>query len=110
MKRLKAAAIVVGSLAIASAATPALAVDLPAQGLVEDGKTVAHTLPHAAEVPAGYLANDVRNTAAGVKRSGVVKTPVFGGALPNPFNGKSPLKGAKLPVGGKLPVGLPLAK
>lgn len=103
MKSLKAAAIVVGSLAIAGAAGPAFAADLPAQGLVEDGKAVARSLPHAAGVPTGALANDVRHAADGVKESGLVKTPVIGGALPNPLNGK-------LPVKGKLPTGLPGAK
>ncbi|MFJ9814570.1 hypothetical protein ACIRU3_04730 [Streptomyces sp. NPDC101151] len=88
MKSLKAAAVIVGTLAIAGAAGPALAADMPAQGLLEDGKTIAHTLPNASELPAGYLSNDVKNTAEGVKQSGVVKTPVFGGMLPNPLNGK----------------------
>jgi hypothetical protein len=103
MKSLKAAAIVVGSLAIAGAASPAFAADLPAKGLVEDGKAVARGLPQAAQGPTGALANDVRHAADGVKRSGMVKTPVLGGALPNPLSGK-------LPVSGGLPVGLPGAK
>ncbi|MFE9449283.1 hypothetical protein [Streptomyces sp. NPDC006739] len=96
MKSLKAAAVIVGALAIAGTAGPALAADVPAQGLLDDGRSVAHTLPNAAEIPAGYLANDVKHTTDGVKRSGVVKTPVFGGTLPNPLNGKAP---ASLPLG-----------
>ncbi|MEU8027494.1 hypothetical protein [Streptomyces sp. NPDC049099] len=95
MKSLKAAAIVVGTLAMAGAAAPAFAADVPAQGLIDDGKTVARSLPHAAEMPTGALASDVKHAADGVKKSGVVKTPVLGGALPNPLNGKPP---AALPV------------
>ena len=98
MKSLKAAAVLVGTLALAGTAAPALAADVPAQGLLEEGKTIAHTIPNAAEVPAGALASDVRGAAEGVKRSGVVKTPVFGGTLPNPLNGKPPVKvPSKLP-------------
>ncbi|GHI07592.1 hypothetical protein AQI88_25095 [Streptomyces cellostaticus] len=101
MKSLKAAAVIVGTLALAGTAAPALAADVPAQGLLEDGKVIAHTLPNAAELPAGALANDVKHTTDGVKQSGVVKTPVFGGTLPNPLNGKP---AAALPIGkaGKL--------
>ncbi|MEU1402293.1 hypothetical protein ABZ471_07980 [Streptomyces sp. NPDC005728] len=95
MKSLKAAALVVGTLAIAGAAAPAVAADMPAQGLFDNGKTVTRTLPNAAELPTGGLASDVKYTADGVKKSGVVKTPVLGGALPNPLNGKPP---AALPV------------
>ncbi|MFF7753636.1 hypothetical protein ACFZCP_31395 [Streptomyces sp. NPDC007971] len=98
MKKLKAAAVLVGTLAIASTAAPALASDMPAQGILEDGKTIAHTLPSATSLPAGALAGDVRTTAEGVKRSGVVKTPVFGGTLPNPLNGRP---AAALPIGKK---------
>ncbi|MEU6772686.1 hypothetical protein [Streptomyces sp. NPDC046759] len=90
MKNLKAAALMAGALVIAGAAAPAVAADLPGQGLLEDGKSVARTLPNAAEVPAGGLAGNVKETAQGVKKSGVVKTPVFGGMLPNPLNGKPP--------------------
>ncbi|MCC5477266.1 hypothetical protein ACFV2N_30175 [Streptomyces sp. NPDC059680] len=90
MKNLKAAALMAGALAIAGAAAPAVAADLPGQGLLEDGKSVARTLPNAAEIPTGELASNVKQTAQGVKKSGVVKTPVFGGALPNPLNGKPP--------------------
>ncbi|GGU74418.1 hypothetical protein GCM10010260_02810 [Streptomyces filipinensis] len=110
MKSLKAAVIVVGTLAMAGVAAPAVAADVPAQGLLDDGKTVARTLPHAADIPTGELANDVRQTTDGVKKSGVVKTPVFGGTLPNPINGKTP---AALPVlnkGGKAPAALPVLK
>lgn len=109
MKSLKAAVLVVGTLAIAGTAAPALAADLPAQGLIEEGKTVARALPQAAEVPAGQVTNDVRHATEGVKRSGVVKTPVIGGALPNPLNGKSPVNG-KMPVNGKLPARLQVAE
>ncbi|MER6738641.1 hypothetical protein ACWGLF_19140 [Streptomyces puniciscabiei] len=91
MKNLKAAALMAGALAIAGAAAPAVAADLPGQGLVEDGKSVARTLPNAAEMPTGELANNVKQTTQGVKKSGIVKTPVFGGALPNPLNGKPPV-------------------
>ncbi|MEU2713499.1 hypothetical protein [Streptomyces sp. NPDC007205] len=109
MKSLKAAAIVVGTLAMAGAAAPAFAADVPAQGLIDDGKTVARTLPHAADLPTGELASDVKSTTEGVKRSGVVKTPVFGGTLPNPINGKAP---AALPVlkNGKAAAALPVLK
>ncbi|ANP55165.1 hypothetical protein J2Z21_003338 [Streptomyces griseochromogenes] len=95
MKSLKAAAVLVGALALAGTAAPALAADAPAQGILDDGKAIAHTLPNATDLPTGALASDVRHTADGVKRSGVVKTPVFGGTLPNPLNGKAP---AKLPA------------
>ncbi|KOV59297.1 hypothetical protein [Streptomyces sp. MMG1121] len=99
MKKLKAAALMVGALAIAGAAAPAVAADMPAQGILEDGKTVTHALPNAAELPTGAVANDVRTAAEGVKQSGIVKTPVFGGTLPNPLNGKPPAQlPAKLPV------------
>ncbi|KUM99665.1 hypothetical protein AQI95_37480 [Streptomyces yokosukanensis] len=99
MKNLKAAALVVGTLAIAGTATPAVAGNLPAQGLLEDGKTVTRSIPNAAEIPTGALTENVRGATQGVKESGIVQTPVFGRTLPNPLNGKSP---AKLP--GKLPV------
>ncbi|MEV5879358.1 hypothetical protein AB0L75_35075 [Streptomyces sp. NPDC052101] len=105
MKNLKAAALMVGTLAIVGAATPAVAGNMPAQGLLEDGKTVAHSLPNAAEIPTGALADNVRSTTEGVKQSGIVQTPVFGRTLPNPLNGKSP---AKLPS--KLPAKLPVVR
>lgn len=93
MKNLKAAAVVVGSLAIAGAAVPgAAAVDMPSSGIVENGKTVARSLPSAAKVPTGYVGNNVKNTAdkvkKGVQSQGMVKTPVLGGALPNPVDGR----------------------
>jgi hypothetical protein len=93
MKNLKAAAVVAGSLAIAGAAVPgAAAVDMPATGLVDNGKTVARSLPSAAKVPTGYVGNGVKRTAdkvkKGVQSQGMVKTPVFGGALPNPVDGQ----------------------
>lgn len=91
MKNLKAAAVVAGSIAVAGVAGPAAAVDMPA-GLVDNGKTVARSLPSAAKVPTGYVGNNVKRTTDGVKqgvnRSGVVKTPVFGGTLPNPVDGQ----------------------
>jgi hypothetical protein len=91
MKNLKAAALMAGALAIAgAAAAPAVAADMPGQGLLEDGKTVAHALPNAAALPTGELASNVKETTQGVKKSGVVKTPVFGGTLPNYLNGKPP--------------------
>ncbi|WP_210589723.1 hypothetical protein [Streptomyces sp. GESEQ-35] len=101
MKNLKAAAVVVGSLAIAGGAVPAAAaVDMPSQGLVENGKTVARSLPSAAKVPTGFVGNNVKRTADDmkdrVKGQGIVKTPVFGAALPNPVDGQ--LLGG-LPVG-----------
>ncbi|MGV4981915.1 hypothetical protein ACWC0C_07385 [Streptomyces sp. NPDC001709] len=95
MKNLKAAALMAGALALAGAAAPAVAADMPGQGLLEDGKTVARSIPNAADIPTGELSSDVKATADGVKKSGVVKTPVFGGTLPNPLNGKPP---AALPV------------
>ncbi|WP_405582932.1 hypothetical protein [Streptomyces sp. NBC_01092] len=92
MNNLKAAAVVAGSLAIAGAAVPASAVDMSGHGLVDNGKTVARSLPTAAKVPTGYVGNNVKRTAdkvkTGVKESGVVKTPVFGGTLPNPVDGQ----------------------
>lgn len=104
MKNLKAAVVVAGSLAIAGA-TPAAAVDMTADGLVDNGKTVARSLPTAAKVPTGYVGNNVKRTADGVKRgvknSGVVKTPVFGGTLPNALDGR---------LLGGLPVGKPAIK
>lgn len=105
MKNLKAAAVVAGSLAIAGAAVPAAAVDMSADGIVDNGKTVARSLPTAAKVPTGYVGNNVKRTADGVKRgvqnSGVVKTPVFGGTLPNALDGR---------LLGGLPVGKPAVK
>ncbi|MEV8022189.1 hypothetical protein AB0O76_38935 [Streptomyces sp. NPDC086554] len=92
MKNLKTAAVVAGSLAIAGAAVPASAVDLSGHGLLDNGKTVARSLPDAAKLPTGYVGNNVERTADKVKtvanESGVVKTPVFGGTLPNPIDGK----------------------
>ncbi|MGP4045614.1 hypothetical protein [Streptomyces sp. 2A115] len=96
MKTLKAAAVVVGSIAIAGVTVPAVAGEMPAQGLVDNGKMVAGSLPSAAKVPTGFVAENVTGTAHGVKdgvkgsvkESGVVKTPVFGGTLPNPVDGK----------------------
>ncbi|MGC9538156.1 hypothetical protein [Streptomyces sp. UG1] len=92
MKNLKAAAVVAGSLAIAGAGVPASAVEMPGHGLVENGKTVARSLPTAAKVPTGYVGNNVKRTADNVKKGvneqGVVKTPVFGGTLPNPVDGR----------------------
>lgn len=92
MKNLKAAAVVAGSLAVAGVAGPAAAVDMPATGLVDNGKSVARSLPSAAKVPTGYVGNGVKRTAdkvkKGVQSQGVVKTPVFGGALPNPVDGQ----------------------
>ncbi|MFH0519525.1 hypothetical protein ACHBTE_20425 [Streptomyces sp. M41] len=91
MKKLKAAAIVAGSLAVAGVAGPAAALDMPARGLADKGKTVAGSLPSAATLPTG-LGTNVKRTADGVKkgvnRSGMVKTPVFGGTLPNPVDGR----------------------
>ncbi|ELS53365.1 MULTISPECIES: hypothetical protein [Streptomyces] len=105
MKNLKAAAVVVGSLAVAGTAGPAAAVDLSAPGLVDNGKTVARSLPAAAKLPTGYVGNNVKRTADGVKQgvrnSSVVKTPVFGGTLPNPIDGQ---------LLGGLPVGKPAIK
>lgn len=92
MKKLKAAAVAAGSLAIAGAAVPASAVDLSGHGLLDNGKTVARSLPSAAKLPTGYVGNNVERTADKVKtvakESGVVKTPVFGGTLPNPIDGQ----------------------
>ncbi|SDO39949.1 hypothetical protein SAMN04487981_110237 [Streptomyces sp. cf386] len=92
MKNLKAAAVVAGSLAVAGVAGPAAAVDMPATGLVDNGKSVARSLPSAAKVPTGYVGNNVRTTTDGVKqgvnKTGVVKTPVIGGTIPNPVDGK----------------------
>ncbi|GAA4077199.1 hypothetical protein [Streptomyces shaanxiensis] len=92
MKNLKAAAVVAGSLAVAGVAGPAAAVDMPATGLVDNGKSVARSLPSAAKVPTGYVGNNVRRTTDGVKqgvnKSGVVKTPIIGGTLPNPAGGQ----------------------
>lgn len=109
MKSLKAAALAVGALALAGAASPAVAAGMPAQGPAGDGSAVARSLPQAADLPTGDLAGEVRSAADGVKRSGVVKTPVFGATLPNPLNGRSPLSG-KGPLGGKATAGLPLVK
>lgn len=84
MKNLKAAAVVAGSLAIAGAAVPASAVNMPGSGLVDNGSAVTRSLPSATQ--------NVKRTAdkvkSNVKDSGVVKTPVFGGTLPNPVDGK----------------------
>ena len=84
MKNLKAAAVVAGSLAIAGAAVPASAVNMPGSGLVDNGSAVTRSLPSATQ--------NVQRTAdkvkSDVKGSGVVKTPVFGGTLPNPVDGK----------------------
>ncbi|MGW3356399.1 hypothetical protein ACWDFL_13385 [Streptomyces bungoensis] len=115
MKSLKAAALGVGALALAGAASPAVAAGMPAQGLVGDGSAVARSLPQAADLPTGDLAGEVKGAADGVKQSGLVKTPVFGATLPNPLNGKSPLAGksplsGKGPLGGKATAGLPLVK
>ncbi|EGX57072.1 hypothetical protein SZN_24513 [Streptomyces zinciresistens K42] len=101
MKNLKAAAVVAGSLAIAGASvSTAAAVNMPARGLVDNGKSVTRSLPSAANLPTGVVGTDVQRTAdkvkRGVKGSGVVKTPVFGGTLPNPVDGR--LLGG-LPVG-----------
>ncbi|MEV1078556.1 MULTISPECIES: hypothetical protein [unclassified Streptomyces] len=100
MKNLKAVAVVVGSLALAGVTAPAVAADKPGNGLVDNGKTVARNLPAAAKAPTGMVGGKVKRTAEGVKQgvqeSGMVKTPVFGGALPNPLDGKL-LNG--LPVG-----------
>lgn len=106
MKNLKAAAVVAGSLAVAGAtAVPAAAVDVSGHGLVDNGKTVARSIPAAAKLPAGYVGNNVKRTTDGVKRgvknSGVVRTPVFGGTLPNPIDGQ---------LLGGLPVGKPPVK
>ncbi|MCX4880905.1 hypothetical protein [Streptomyces sp. NBC_00847] len=110
MKTLKAAAVVAGSLAIAGVAVPAIAADMPAQGLVDSGRTVAGGVPTAAQVSAGYVGNNVQQVAqsvnssvkGGVKNTGVVKTPLVGGALP-----KSALPGS---VDGQLLGGLPVGK
>ncbi|MGN5378771.1 hypothetical protein ACQ4WX_19200 [Streptomyces lasalocidi] len=60
---------------------------------------MTRALPNAAEMPTGAVTNDVRTAAEGVKQSGIVKTPVFGGTLPNPLDGKPPAQlPAKLPV------------
>lgn len=43
-------------------------------------------------MPTGYVGNNVKRTAdnvkKGMKSQGVVKTPVIGGALPNPVDGQ----------------------
>jgi hypothetical protein len=105
MKTLKAAAVVAGSLALAGVAVPAVAADMPARGLVDGGKTVAGGVPEAAKVSAGYVGDNVKDVAAGVK-GGVndagVKTPVVGNTVP-----KGALAG---PVDGRLLGGLPLGK
>jgi hypothetical protein len=106
MKTLKAAAVVAGSLAIAGVALPAVAADMPAQGLVDSGKMVAGGVPEAAKVSTGYVGDNVKDVASGVKdgvkNSGVVKTPVVGNTVP-----KAALPG---PVDGQLLGGLPLGK
>ncbi|WP_369246694.1 hypothetical protein [Streptomyces sp. R41] len=88
MKTLKAAAVVAGSLAIAGVTVPAVAADMPAQGLVDSGMMVASSAPTAAKVSTGYMGNNVQQVAQDVKdtvkQSGVVKTPVVGGTLPKP--------------------------
>ncbi|MEU8978543.1 hypothetical protein [Streptomyces sp. NPDC048309] len=107
MKTLKAAAVVAGSLAIAGVAVPAIAADMPAQGLVDSGMTVADNVPTAAKVSTGYVGNNVEQVAQdvkdGVKQSGVVKTPVVGGTLPKPAL-------PNLADGGRLLGGLPVGK
>jgi hypothetical protein len=109
MKTLKAAAVVAGSLAVAGVAVPAVALDMPAQGLVDSGKTVASGVPTAAKVSTNYVGKDVEQVAQNVKdgvktsvKGAGVKTPVVGGALPQPA-----LPG---PVDGQLLGGLPLGK
>ncbi|MFE7166150.1 hypothetical protein [Streptomyces sp. NPDC057616] len=109
MKTLKAAAVVAGSLAVAGVAVPAVALDMPAQGLVDSGKSVATGVPTAAKVSTNYVGKDVEQVAQNVKegvKSSVkgagVKTPVVGGALPQPA-----LPGS---VDGQLLGGLPLGK
>jgi hypothetical protein len=110
MKTLKAAAVVAGSLAIAGVAVPAIAADMPAQGLVDSGKTVAGGVPTAAKVSTSYVGNNVEqlaqsvkgNVKDSVKGTGVVKTPVVGGTLPKPA--------LPAPVDGQLLGGLPVGK
>lgn len=109
MKTLKAAAVVAGSLAVAGVAVPAVALDMPAQGLVDSGKTVASGVPTAAKVSTNYVGKDVEQVAQNVKdgvkgsvKGAGVKTPVVGGALP-----QSALPGS---VDGQLLGGLPLGK
>ncbi|WP_405872612.1 hypothetical protein [Streptomyces sp. NBC_00005] len=110
MKTLKAAAVVAGSLAIAGVAVPAIAADMPGQGLVDSGKMVAGGVPTAAKASSGYVGNNVEQMTASVKdsvkdsvkQSGVVKTPVVGGTLPNPSLAN--------PVDGRLLGGLPVGK
>jgi hypothetical protein len=109
MKTLKAAAVVAGSLAIAGVAVPAVAADMPGQGLVDSGKTVASGVPTAAKVSSGFVGNNVGQVAQSVKDSvkssakeAGVKGPVVGGALPNPGSLPNPADGKLL---GGLPVG-----
>jgi hypothetical protein len=109
MKTLKAAAVVAGSLAVAGVAVPAVALDMPAKGLVDSGKTVTSGVPSAAEASTSYLGNNVEQMAQSVgdsvkgsaKQAGV-KTPVVGGTVPS-----SALPGS---VGGQLLGGLPVGK
>ncbi|AWE54568.1 MULTISPECIES: hypothetical protein [Streptomyces] len=84
MKNLKAAAVVAGSLAIAGAAVPASAVNMPGSGLVDNGSAVTRSLPSATK----GVQRTAEKVKSNVKDSGVVKTPVFGGTLPNPVDGK----------------------
>jgi hypothetical protein len=109
MKTLKAAAVVAGSLAVAGVAVPAVALDMPGQGLVDSGKTVASGVPTAAKVSTNYLGNNVGQMAQHVgdsakasARQAGVKTPVVGGTLPT-----SALPGS---VEGQLLGGLPVGK
>ena len=109
MKTLKAAAVVAGSLAVAGVAVPAVALDMPAQSLVDSGKSVASGVPTAAEASTGKVRNDVEHVAQngkdGVKSSAKgagVKTPPVGGTLPQP--------GLPSAVDGQLLGGLPLGK
>jgi len=106
MKTLKAAAVVAGSLALAGVAMPAVAADMATQGLVDSGRTVAGGVPEAAKVSAGYVGDNVKDMATGVKGSvedsGLVKTPVVGNTVP-----KSALQS---PVDSRLLGGLPLGK
>ncbi|GAA2410406.1 hypothetical protein GCM10010378_62890 [Streptomyces viridochromogenes] len=84
MKNLKAAAVVAGSLAIAGAAVPASAVSMPGSGLADNGTAVTRSLPSATK----NVQRTAEKVKADVQDSGVVKTPVFGGTLPNPVDGK----------------------
>ncbi|MBY8345915.1 hypothetical protein LXH13_15150 [Streptomyces spinosirectus] len=109
MKTLKAAAVVAGSLAIAGVTVPASALDMPGQGLVDSGKSVASGVPTAAKVSTSYVGNNVEQMASHVKdgvqgsvKGAGVKTPLVGGALPQPA-----LPG---PVDGQLLGGLPVGK